>query len=59
MTGKTCEARMIPLREKRMRPCGAPAKHEVNGRWLCTTHKNRAQRLAEQAATARAEREQP
>jgi hypothetical protein len=46
-----CEAKVIPLRERTMRPCGAEARDEVDGRKLCSRHarvaNDRKQALAE------------
>jgi hypothetical protein len=48
-----CEAKIIPLRERSMRPCGAEARDEVDGRKLCARHA----RVARDRKLAEAERQ--
>lgn len=38
MSDKTCERRMMPLNERRIRPCGKPATGELGGRHFCAEH---------------------
>lgn len=33
-----CEARIVPINERKMRECGLPADEAVANRWLCRKH---------------------
>lgn len=53
----TCEARVIPLNEKRLRRCARPATpDQTNGRWLCAQHRSVQLRRAQAAEEERNER---
>jgi hypothetical protein len=43
----TCEARVTPLRERKMRPCGLPSAGRIGGRDLCSRHLSHAKRIAQ------------
>lgn len=56
---KRCVAKIMPLRERKVRACGKPGQLRPDGRVLCPRHemnRKRREKVAAEAATAQHEK---